>query len=268
MLTIYFSGTGNTKHIAQSFSEKMGAVCLSIEASVSFSEVIAAHDTITLCYPIYGSRVPLIMREFAAAHMAALRGKKLIILITQMAFSGDGARALTDLFPKGHAEVIYAEHFLMPNNVCNFALVPRTGQKTVHKHMEAAEMKMERIRRDITGGIVSCRGFSAISRLLGLVQGIPWQGSSKNAFAEKGSMEYKAKHGVRIDDDCTACGLCAEACPMKNLEYREGRITHRNNCTMCYRCVNLCPQKAITVYFHKKPKWQYKGIADGSPPLV
>jgi len=260
MLTIYFSGTGNTKYIAERFSEKMNARCLSIEADVSFPEIIASNDIIALCYPIYGSRAPLIMREFVAAHMAALKGKKLVIFVTQVAFSGDGARALTDLFPKGHADVIYAEHFLMPNNVCNFALVPRTGEKTTRKKLDAAGKKLERIRRDIAQGVVKRRGFSMASRLLGLAQGIPWQGDSKNAFAEKGSMEYRAKHGVRIDGDCTACGLCVKACPMKNLERCEGKVAHKNNCTMCYRCVNLCPQRAITVYFHKKPKWQYEGI--------
>ena len=262
MLAIYFSGTGNTKYIAQLFSEKMGAVCLSIEADTPFSEAIAAHGTIAFCYPIYGSRAPMIMREFVAAHMAALKDKKLVILVTQAAFSGDGARALTDLFPRGHAQIIYAEHFLMPNNVCNFALVRRTGEKATRRHMEAAEKKMERIRRDIAGGAVRCRGFSPLSRLLGLVQGKPWQGDSKNAFAEKGSMEYRAKHGVRIDDSCTACGLCAKACPMKNLECRQGKVIHKNNCTVCYRCVNLCPRKAISVFFHGKPKWQYDGVLE------
>ena len=78
MLTIYFSGTGNTKCIAQLFSEKMGGACRSIEEDAPFSEEIAAHDTVAFCYPIYGSRVPLIMRAFVAGHLEALKGKKLV----------------------------------------------------------------------------------------------------------------------------------------------------------------------------------------------
>ena len=117
MLVLYFSGTGNTKYIAELFSEKMGAQCLSIEGGTDFDMAVAGHDIIAFCYPIYGSRVPLIMRGFVARHMAALKGKNLIIFATQLMFSGDGARVLCDLFPKGHIKVTYAEHFLMPNNV-------------------------------------------------------------------------------------------------------------------------------------------------------
>jgi len=260
MLTLYFSGTGNTKYIADLFSKKIGADCLSIEDSVDFDNLIQAHDRIAVCYPIYGSRVPLIMREFIARHMKAFKGKKLIIFVTQLTFSGDGARVLCDLFPKDYIEVIYAEHFFMPNNVCNFAILRKTSDNSIQKRMKMADAKLDRICRYIKEGKVKKRGFSKVSRLLGKVQGIPWQGDSRNPHVAKGTMEYKAKHGVRVDGDCISCNACVQQCPMRNLENNQGNIISMGNCTMCYRCVNLCPKKAITVFFHKKPKWQYKGI--------
>ncbi|MCL2372462.1 MAG: flavodoxin domain-containing protein [Defluviitaleaceae bacterium] len=107
MLTLFFSGTGNTEYIARAFSQKMQYHCLSIEDEADFPAEIAAADTLAICYPIYGSRVPLIMREFVARHMDIFRGKKLVILVTQLIFSGDGARVLCDIFPAGHVEVIY-----------------------------------------------------------------------------------------------------------------------------------------------------------------
>ena len=259
-LTIYFSGTGNTKHIAELFSGKTGARCLSVEDDEDFGGEIQKADTIAFCYPIYGSRVPLIMREFVAKHMAALKGKKLIIFITQLIFSGDGARVLCDLFPKGHIEVTYSEHFFMPNNVCNFALLRKASDKNIQNRIKHAEKKMERVCRDIRNGKKKKRGFFVLARLLGKVQGIPWQGDSKNAFANEGTLEDKAKNRVKIDADCNACGICVERCPMKNLKNEQGEISHNNNCTACYRCVNLCPEKAITIFFNKKPKWQYKGL--------
>jgi len=254
---LYFSGTGNSKYIAELFCRNMDADCHSIEEATDFEELIKSNETVGFCYPIYGSRVPLIMREFIAKHMAALKGKKLIIFVTQLIFSGDGARVLCDLFPEKHVDVIYAEHFFMPNNVCNFALLRQTRDKGVYKRMKMAESKMERVCKNIKSGIVKKRGFSAVSRLSGKIQGKPWQGDSRNSHAAEGTMEYRAKHGVKTDADCTAC---VECCPMHNLENRQGKISHKNNCTMCYRCVNLCPQKAITVFFHTKPEWQYKGV--------
>jgi ferredoxin len=262
MLTLYFSGTGNTKYIAELFSRKMDAACFSIEAAADFSAEIKRHDTIAVCYPIYGSRVPLIMREFVAKHIADFKGKKLIIFVTQLAFSGDGARVLTDLFPLNHIEVIYAEHFFMPNNISNTFFLRQRSDKSYAKKARKADRKMDRVCHDIRNDKVKQRGFSAFSKLIGKIQGKPWQGDSRNPSATKGTMEYKAKHSVVIGAECNACKICVKCCPMKNFSHPtcvdSTQVETKNNCTACYRCINLCPKKAISVWFSRKPTWQYK----------
>ena len=98
MLTLYFSGTGNTKYAAERFSKTLGFVCHSMEDSIDFAEVISKHSRICVCYPIYGSRMPRIFKEFVVKHQALLKNKEIIILITQLIGSGDGARAFIDVF--------------------------------------------------------------------------------------------------------------------------------------------------------------------------
>lgn len=261
MLTLYFSGTGNTKFVAELFSRKMDAACFSIEADADFSAEITASDTIAFCYPSYCSRVPQIMRKFAHRHMDTLRGKKIVILVTQQKFSGDGARVFTDLFEPGAIEVIYAEHFNMQQNmgnipVWNFLFTPT--EKSRRKFIRKTEAKMNIVCDDIKNGRIKKRGFSAGSKLLGYIQGKPWQKNTKEIAASR--LEKKMQDGLRIGKDCTACSLCVKICPMKNLEAHDGRVQHLNNCTVCYRCVNRCPQKAITVFVHRKPRWQYNGL--------
>ena len=124
MVMIYFSGTGNSKCISKLFCKYMDTKCYSIEENIDFSKLIKSEEVLGFCYPIYGSRVPRIMREF------------------------------------------------------------------VTKYIE----------------------------------------------------------------------LCISICPMKNLEYENGHIIHKNNCTICYRCINKCPQKAIALFFKNKVKRQYIGI--------
>ena len=131
MLMLYFSGTGNSKYIANLFSKKVNAKCYSIEENIDFKKEIKRHNTIAFCYPIYASNVPRIMREFVSKYVEELKDKKLIIFCTQLFFSGDGARVFTDLLPKGYGEVIYAEHFNMPNNICNIKIFPiKNGEET------------------------------------------------------------------------------------------------------------------------------------------
>ena len=248
MLTLYFSGTGNTKYAAERFSKTLGFVCHSIEDNINFEKTIDEHSRICVCYPIYGSRVPRIFKEFVVKHQALFKSKEIIILITQLIGSGDGARAFIDVFPKNHFKVVYAEHINMPNNVCNFFILPLKNGIQNDKKIKKANAKIDKICTDVKNGVVIKRGFNVISKILGLGQGV-----FENKMNERGK-------SVRIDKDCNSCGVCVKICPMKNLKVTNGKIDHNNNCTICYRCVNKCPQKAITSFFHTKPKDQYHGI--------
>ena len=249
MLMLYFSGTGNSKYIANTFSKKMNASCHSIEEKIDFKYEIKKHDTIAFCYPVYASNVPRIMREFVTRNVESLKDKKLIIFCTQLMFSGDGARVFTDLLPEGYGKVIYAEHFNMPNNICNSGIFSiKNGEKT-KKYIKAAQKKIDRICNDLQKGKIKLRGFNKVSNIMGKGQGVHWS-----------EIEEKNKSSVQVDEGCIKCGLCARLCPMKNLNLTTKEIVHNDNCILCYRCVNACPKKAITVLIHTKPKEQYKGI--------
>ena len=261
MLTLYFSGTGNTKYIAELFSQKISAKCFSIEARTDFSSEIKTHDTVAFCYPIYNSRVPRIMREFVHRHMAELIGKNIVILVTQQKLSGDGARVFTDLFVGGAIEVIYAEHLNMQQNMGNIPIwsaLFKPSEKSKRRYIKKTETKMNIICNNIKNGIVIKRGFSKTSIILGYIQGKPWQADT--SVIAPARLEKKLAESLRVHEDCTACNVCVSICPMKNLVNTDGKIEHLNNCTLCYRCVNRCPEQAITVYIHRKPKWQYIGM--------
>jgi len=245
----YFSGTGNSKYIAELFCQNQNAKCYSVEDNIDFSQLVTSEEIIGFCYPIYGSRVPRIMREFASKYLEVLKNKKIIIFCTQLIFSGDGARVFLDIFPKKHFEVIYAEHFFMPNNVCNLFILPLENGGKLKKYIKRAKQKMDKVCININNGIIIKRGFDFLSQLLGLMQGI---------FMPM--IEQKCMDCVEITEKCNQCCLCVSNCPMKNLYNKNGKIMQKSNCTICYRCINICPQKAIILFFKQKVKKQYKGL--------
>ena len=229
----------------------MDAACRSIEEETDFTQLMATESIVGFCYPIFGSRVPRLMREFVVTHKQLLKNKKLIIFCTQMGGSGDGARALTDIIPRNDIEVIYAEHFLMPNNVCNLFILPLAGEKATQWYLEKAQRKMQTVCADIRNGRVKRRGFNFVSRALGLIQGSFMPG-----------IERRAVNKVYIDNDCDQCGLCVSMCPVENFRSENGKIEANNNCMICYRCINKCPQKAISVFLRGKVKKQYAGVRE------
>ena len=248
MIVLYFSGTGNSKFIARQFAEKMDAESHSIEEKIDFKKLLNSVDTVAVVYPIYGSCVPRIMREFVDLYMDEFKEKKLIIFCTQMMFSGDGARAFARLIPNCEEHILYAEHFNMPNNICNYPLLPMTQKELVTKPLKAVK-RLDEICTDIRNGVIKKRGWNIFSSILGKTQNIAYP-----------MMEEKARHSFYADDSCSKCGLCVKICPMNNLEIINDRVMQKDNCTVCYRCVNACPKQAATVYIKEKPKRQYKGF--------
>lgn len=250
MLVLYFSGTGNSRFIAELFASKRSGALHSIEEDIDFDALMSAQDTIAFCYPIYGSCAPRIMRDFVARHRLSLGGKRLIIFCTQTLFSGDGARVLIDLLAGIEYTVVYAEHFNMPNNICNFFLFPLSNQEALERYRLRAIAKMDRVCNEISRGIIRKRGFSLASRLIGFLL--------QRMLFKKG--EKVAAKDVRITEACTVCGICVAECPTGNLFLVDGRIQQRGQCTLCYRCVNRCPQRALTVLWHAPVKLQYRGL--------
>jgi len=251
LIVFYFSGTGNSRFVAERFATLAGAECHSIELTVSADEKILSQDTIGFCYPVYGSCVARPMREFVRAHSAALSGKRFVIFCTQLIFSGDGAHALCAELPGGEANVVYAEHFRMPNNVCNFPLFRIKNGKENVRTLHTALRRIQRAADEISRGVVRRRGFHPISVLLGKSQSAFWP-----------DVEARAANDVRVNADCIRCGVCVSSCPVNNLTLVKDGIVQSGKCAVCYRCVNACPKQAITVLFHKKPAKQYQGVSE------
>lgn len=250
IVVLYFSGTGNTKYIAKKFAGKMCAKSYSIEFDNDFEQLISRENTVVFCYPIYGSCVPRIMEKFVQTYKRFLNGKKIVILITQMMFSGDGARVFTDLLEGIKYEIIYAEHFNMPLNIPNIPVINVKNGDKLKKKVGKADRKIDKVCEDINNKVVKKRGFNKFSKVVG-------EKLQRNGFEK---MEDKIKNAVRVNDDCILCSRCVKVCSMNNLFEEKGKIQQKGNCTVCDRCMNVCPKKAITILYHGKVRVQYKGL--------
>ncbi len=246
---IYFSGTGNTKYLAEKFSEKMNYDCCSIEENKNFDEIINMSEIIAFAYPIYGGTVPYILRKFLKDRKKLLINKKVIIFCTQLGFSGDGARVFTDEMQNIDCEVIYAEHFNMPNNIPNFPIFKVKNGDENNKIVKKMEKKLDKTCKNILNGKVVKRGFNKISKKLGESQSVGFK-----------KIEDKMLASFKTNENCNVCSLCTQICSMNNLEIIDNKVVHKNQCTACMRCVNKCPKKAISVLGFKQPGVQYKGI--------
>ena len=116
MISVYFSGTGNSKHCAEYLLQRLdlnGTSC-SIEDETAVYN-IKNNDTIVFAYPVYYSCLPKIVKSFIVDNSTIWKDKKIFIVATMGLFSGDGAGCSARLFKKYGAEVLGGLHIKMPD---------------------------------------------------------------------------------------------------------------------------------------------------------
>lgn len=238
MTGIYFSGTGNTKFCISRFLSAIEGEhrLLSIEDSAAVSEISGAEE-ILFAYPVYYSSLPKIVSDFIKNNHTLWRGKRIFIIATMGAFSGDGAGVSARLFRKYGAEITGGLHIKMPDCIGDVKALKKSPDEN-RRIIASAEEKIDRAAKNYSDGKPPQEGLNIFYHLAGL-------------FGQRLYFSGKTKHYTQnpkiSDEKCVGCGNCEKLCPMRNIHIADGKAVPGDKCTMCYRCFSLCPQKAITI---------------------
>lgn len=238
MIGIYFSGTGNSRHCVERFLQECSgeARAFPIEDGET-AEQVCKNDEIVFGYPVQYSAVPKIVRDYICGHKDLWKGKKIFVIATMGAFSGDGAGILARLLESYGAVITGGLHLKMPDSICDEKVLKRSMEKN-RKLVADAEMKIRKAAEAYKSGNPPREGIGIWCRMAGAFgQRLYFGGKTKRYFDK-----------VKINTEkCVGCGKCERLCPMDNLFMEDGKSKSRGKCTLCYRCANHCPVQAITL---------------------
>lgn len=246
MTGIYFSGTGNSRYCLGRFLDSIqlqrriavleDIPVYSIEETGA-AEAISRDSEIILAYPVYYSSIPKILGDFIEKNSSSWSGKRVYIIATMGLFSGDGAGVAARRLQRHGAVITGGLHLKMPDCIGDVKALKRSAEMN-RQIIENASVKADRAGRLYAAGTPTREGLGIFSLLAGLL--------GQRLYFRHMTKDYKSL--PKIDrEKCVGCGLCAEKCPMKNLEIKEGKAIPGDRCTLCYRCFAHCPAKAITV---------------------
>lgn len=242
MTFLYFSGTGNTRFCVEYFAGKIGESksVYSIEQPEAL-EAARTDEEIIFGYPVYYSNLPKIVSDFIKGNAELWKNKKIIIICTMGAFSGDGAGVAARLLKKYGAVVIGGLHLKMPDCIIDVKALKKTKEGN-QRIVEQTKKKIDKAAVCYKNGKMPKDGLGILCHIAGLFgQRLYFYNKTKN-YSDK----------LKIDmSKCISCGKCISVCPMDNLAMEKSKVKASGKCTMCYRCINRCPKQAITLIGRK-----------------
>lgn len=264
-MIIYFSGTGNSRYVAEQLQQRLDAgelYELTGERLLKPQEQlleVAENELMLWVFPTYSWSVPPIVLRFidkvrckggedARHYMVCTCGD-------DMGRADDrwrhhiGRRGWT---PRGAFSVI------APNNYVGMKGFELDSPEEEARKVAAIPARLDEIVEKIN------RKFSDGDLTRG---SIPWL---KTNVAYYWFMANKMSPlPFRVDPQrCTSCGLCARSCPLENITMVKDTNGQESKelpkwgpvCTMCLRCYHRCPSRAIDYGKFTLGKGQYKGI--------
>jgi ferredoxin len=231
----YFSGTGNSLHVAKRIQEKLGDTeLIQITSELRDGNVTIEADVLGFVFPVHAWGPPVLVKEFLKSVTIRKPG-----YLFAVATNGGGLKGLEStlkIFEKSlrkkGCSTNSAFVIRMPSNYITGGSVQ--SEEEIRKILDAADSKLpeildtiaERKHISVPGG-----GFSLKSTVIYPLFAMAANKQDKKFYAS---------------EKCTGCEICEKICPVENITLStEKKPEWRHQCQFCLACINWCPQQAI-----------------------
>ena len=252
----YFSGTGNSLHVAKEIRHRLpDSALIPIISALGQDRIETDAEVLGIVFPLQGPTYPAAVKFFL--EKIDLSHVQYIFAVATRGGTTCRIREEIDKRLKRQGKQL-AAHFIITvfNNDPKF----KSGQKSYYCHPISPEEL-----RDKTAEIQKkCDEISTVV-------------TNRETYHPK-DREYSFRYGrlierfiIRLidgqsnkaipdyfytDANCTGCGLCEGICLSDRISMEEGKPCWDDNivCYMCYACLNFCPVSAVQI----RSKWYMK----------
>lgn len=255
----YFSGTGNSLHVAKELQRRIpGTNLIPIVSFVNQESVTASGEIVGFVFPHYASTLPKVVHSFI--EKLDLSSAAYLFTIVTRGCTQTMAFAETDEILKEKGRRLDS-HFVFTMPSGSEPLVKAYASRITEERMGRLETEMLGRLDSIQPLIVN----QEISREEDtdddtppppmLVPFLPLLRAASPLLVRLGKM-VESTFDFHYDEKCTACGVCEYVCLGAKVKMVDGRPVWQGavKCHGCFACLNYCPEESIQV----KSRWYLK----------
>ena len=249
-MILYFSGTGNSRYIAERIAVALGDELLSMNDRIKAGDTspVTSDERLIIVTPTYAWRIPNIVRDWLAETNFP-SAKQAWFVMTCGSEIGNAAKYNRVLCQEKQLTYMGTAQIIMPENYIAMFNAPQAEE--ARQIVVKAEPDIDRV----ISAIAANQSFppprnNLYDRFMsGPVNPIFYAFFVKaNAFT--------------ASDACTGCGQCTRLCPTNNITLKSGKPVWGGDCTHCMACICRCPTEAIE-YGKKsrgKPRYHFEAL--------
>lgn len=265
-MIFYFSGTGNSRWIAERIARATGDRLIFIpdvlSGRIDARELhIGDDERVGFCFPVHGWQPPRIVRRFmemidlcaCTSISGDHKGRPYTYAVITC---GDNIGRAMEMFEKYiHIDAQFS--VIMPESYVCLPFMYTDSQEREQQKIAAAEEQLQTIIDVVTSRTAGVRMLTRGAT--------PWLFSHVlGAFFNARMITDKP---FTVDNDtCIGCGICERICPVRNISLAavgdnpEKKVPtwHCNgSCTCCLACYHHCPRHAINYGSITRRRGQY-----------
>ncbi len=252
VLILYFSGTGNTKAVAEEFYHALVLRDYSVEVHSmedKFNPAIYPYDFLIVGFPKY-YEYPVLYALDYLDHNLKKRGQ----VIPTLAYCTQAGHSLTDfsglerLLRKKNHRLITSKSFPYANNLLIFSMFGSTTPEVLKENKRILKSQIDPLLDDFFLG-KECK------------ERVAWFRSILYHFTAVVFTKFMPIAGMKYSssEECIGCKICACNCPKKNIKMVQNKPVFGRKCIFCMRCINACPVNAILYKGKKCAQYLEKG---------
>lgn len=248
-MIFYFSGTGNSLHVAKMIAEANNDEIRNISEELEKEEQelnysFGGNDILGIIFPVHAWGPPDCVERFIS-RLRVVGGMPYIFTIATCGEEeGYTSTILSKALQKSGVVVDNSFTIKMPNGyIIGYDVEPAAVRDRI---LSEAETRISQIideinKREMFKGSTIPGSFPFIkSRII-------------NRLFRMSLNDTKKYYAT---DSCTQCGLCAEICPVHSIIIEE-KPKWGERCEKCFACINRCPVNAIQFGKSTESKGRY-----------
>lgn len=252
VLILYFSGTGNTKAVAEEFYRALILRDYTVEVhsmEEKFYPPSYPYDFLIVGFPKY-YEYPLLYALNYLDHNLKKREQ----IIPTLAYCTQSGHSLTDfsglerLLRKKNHRLITSKSFPYANNLMIFTMFSKTTPEVLKENKRIIKSQIDPL---LDGFFLGKENKQKVTRPISILYHFTAVVFTK--LMPIAGMKYSPS------EECIGCKICACNCPRMNIRMVLNKPVFGRKCIFCMRCINACPVNAILYKGKKSAQYLEKG---------